>query len=80
MSKPSKPSKPSLTDFMAQPEPAPQPAKALKKTEMKHITVRMPPALHRRVLVLTMDRQVKIQAYIMGLIEADFKRQGLPMD
>ena len=65
---------------MAQPAPAPKPAKALKKTDMKHITVRMPPALHRRIVMLTVDREVKIQVYIMALIEADFKRQGLPTD
>lgn len=72
--------KPSLTDFMAQPAPAAKPAKAVKKTDMKHITVRMLPAVHRRVLTLTIDRDIKIQAYIMGLIEADFARLGLPID
>lgn len=48
--------------------------------EVKHITVRMPPAVHRRVLELTFDKEIKIQTYIMGLIEADFKRLGLPTD
>ena len=72
--------KPSLTDFMAQPAPAAKPIKAVKKSDMKHITVRMPHTLHRRVLALTMNKDIKIQAYIMGLIEADFERMGLPID
>lgn len=71
-------SKPSLTDFMA-PQAA-TPAKEVKKTQMKHITVRMPHALHRRLLALTIDREVKIQAYIMELILADFQKKGLPVD
>ena len=70
--------KPSLTDFMAQPAPAP--AKVGKKAQMKHITVRMPHTMHRRVLELTINREIKIQAYITSLIAADFERLGLPID
>lgn len=46
--------------------------------EVKHITVRMPPAVHRRVLELTFSQEIKIQTYIMGLIEADLEKLGLP--
>jgi hypothetical protein len=71
-------SKPSLSDFLDQPEPVAK--RAVKKTQMKHITVRMPHVLHRRVLELTIDQDIKIQAYIIGLIEADFQERGLPVD
>ena len=71
--------KPSLSDFMEQPAPAPT-KQSVKKTQMKHITVRMPHVLHRRVLTLTIDQDTKIQGYIMDLILADFQRRGLPVD
>jgi len=48
--------------------------------EVKHITVRMPHALHRRVLKLTIDKQIKIQTYLIGLIEADLERLGVPLN
>jgi hypothetical protein len=75
-------SKPSLTDFMtpapAATAPAAQPLKPAKQgEEIKNLTVRMTRSQWEHVVALTTTERLKIQPYIIKLIEDDFERRGL---
>lgn len=73
-------SKPSLTDFMTPAAAAPeiQPHKPAKQgEEIKNLTVRMTRSQWEHVIALTTTERLKIQPYIIKLIEDDFERRGL---
>lgn len=75
-------SKPSLSDFMPRPAlalkaespPAQQP-KAGK--EVKNLTVRTSVPQWVAMMALTTAERIKLQTYIMDLVQADFERRGL---
>ena len=72
-------SKPSLSEFKAKPqEMASETAKPIKDgEEIKGITLRLKRSQWQNMVAMTTSEGIKIQPFILALIEAEFEKRGL---